>query len=103
MADCTCNSINTCKVHMIQGERGPKGDKGDKGDRGPQGERGFRGERGFSGEGINIHGVLEQETQLPTVNNIRGDAYVIMKPGTEVGYLYVYSDTDIRSGWVNVG
>src|SRR5699024_948456 len=62
MADkCSCGeSINTCKVHMIQGERGPKGDKGDKGDRGEQGERGFRGEGGVSGVGRRIKGTGEK-------------------------------------------
>lgn len=101
----------------IQGEVGPQGEKGEKGDKGEQGPQGEKGEQGLQGEpgergekgekgdqgipgekgqdgtSISILGSKQDESELPSENNIPGDGYIIN------GDLYIWDGIE----WNNVG
>lgn len=81
-----------------KGERGEKGDTGDVGPRGPKGEkgdtgntgpRGLKGDRGEAGTSINILGVKNSVSDLPTKSN-QGDCWLVGQN------LYIFVDGSFR-------
>ena len=79
-----------------QGEEGPQGEQGPEGPvgpEGPEGPEGPQGEVGEPGPGLIARGVLESTSELPSEDNVRGDAYIVGP------MLYIWNDVT----WVNMG
>jgi Collagen triple helix repeat (20 copies) len=75
------------------GATGATGPQGIQGIQGIQGEKGDKGDKGDTGTGINLLGTFDSVSELPTISNSNGDAYVIS------GDLYVWNGTE----FVNTG
>ncbi|WP_024748145.1 BppU family phage baseplate upper protein [Levilactobacillus namurensis] len=56
--------------------RGPQGDKGEKGEDGMPGEKGETGPKGDPGQGIQLKGLVDKVSDLPSVAS-DGDAFLI--------------------------
>jgi hypothetical protein len=67
-----------------------KGDQGDQGATGPEGPIGPTGPQGAAGTGITFKGSVSIVSDLPTSNNVQGDAYLVESTGS----LFIYNETD---------
>lgn len=73
----------------LRGEIGPRGPKGEKGDTGNTGPRGLKGDRGEAGTSINILGVKNSVSDLPTKSN-QGDCWLVGQN------LYIFVDGSFK-------
>lgn len=82
-----------------QGEAGPQGIQGEVGPAGPQGPQGDAGAQGAAGIGIVMKGSVATTANLPTVDNVVGDAYIVDSDGN----LWVWNGTTFTDAGQIVG
>lgn len=86
--------------------RGPQGQQGIQGPQGRTGETGPQGQRGPAGPvtSLNIRGILENTSQLPTASTSNpGDAFIV---GPSIGNYIMYvltGETPSTYAWTNIG
>ena len=91
-------------IQNIMGPQGTIGPRGPQGIPGPQGLTGQQGQRGDTGGLVNIAGILSNESQLPTPEELNNPTIAYLVGASAPYNLYIQiGETPATALWTNVG